>query len=90
MSYFGFSQPNYIKIDVDGIEHFILKGAENILKTVSGVLFEINDEFSEMVDTSKKILERAGLKFVNKYNSEFVPNEFQNTYNQIWIREPND
>lgn len=90
VSYFGFSQPNYIKIDVDGIEHFILKGAENILKTVSGVLVEINDEYCEMVDISKIILERAGLTFVNKYKSEFATDEYQNTYNQIWIRELND
>ena len=29
----GFPYPNYIKIDVDGIEVCILKGAENVLKT---------------------------------------------------------
>ena len=40
-------QPNYIKIDVDGIEHLILSGAQAVLKQVDGVLIEINDDFGE-------------------------------------------
>ena len=36
--------PDYIKIDVDGIELLILKGGENTLKTVKGVLIELTNE----------------------------------------------
>ena len=36
--------PNYIKIDVDGIEHLILKGAKNFLKNrrIKEILIEMN------------------------------------------------
>ncbi len=37
--------PDYIKIDVDGIEHLILGGGSNILQRTKGVLIEVNDEF---------------------------------------------
>ena len=40
--------PNYIKMDVDGIEHLILCGGINVLKTVKSVLIEINDDFQEL------------------------------------------
>lgn len=39
--------PNYIKIDVDGIEHFILQGGSEVLSQVDQVLIEINDGFAE-------------------------------------------
>ena len=79
-------QPNFIKIDVDGIEHFILSGANKILNSVSGVLVEINDDFNEQADLSKRIMQNAGFKFIDKFKSEFVSVEFENTYNQIWER----
>ena len=39
--------PNYIKIDVDGIEDLILAGAKKMLsnKKVKSILIEINDKF---------------------------------------------
>ena len=37
-------QPNYIKMDVDGIEHLILKGASNTLKNVESILIEVNKQ----------------------------------------------
>ena len=33
-------QPDYIKMDVDGIEHLILKGGISILDKVKGLLVE--------------------------------------------------
>ena len=36
---FNLQDPDYIKLDVDGIEHFILKGGLNVLKKVKSVLF---------------------------------------------------
>ena len=39
--------PNYIKIDVDGIEHLILEGAGNYLKSkkIKSLSIEINENF---------------------------------------------
>ena len=41
----NFDKPNYVKIDVDGIEHLILKGASKTLKNVESVLVEVNDNY---------------------------------------------
>lgn len=40
-------KPDSIKMDVDGIEHLILEGGDEILRDVRGVLIEINDAFTE-------------------------------------------
>ncbi|MDC1459504.1 FkbM family methyltransferase [Flavobacteriaceae bacterium] len=83
---FKIPKPDYIKIDVDGIEHFILKGGMNVLKECKGVLIEINDNFHDQADTCKKILNECGLKFLYKKNSSNKISDFSNTYNQIWKR----
>jgi FkbM family methyltransferase len=80
--------PNYIKMDVDGIEHLILCGGINVLKTVKSVLIEINDDFQEQSVMSSKILKESGLKLSKKLHSKLVDDmpEYAKTYNQIWIR----
>jgi len=84
-------QPNYVKIDVDGIEHLILKGGETVLKKVDGVLIEINDDFLAQVEQSNKILLDAGLVLKTKCHSEMfdTPDSFGRgkVWNQIWHRE---
>ena len=45
--------PDHIKIDVDGLEHLVIKGAQNVLKKVSSLLIEINinrNGHKEMID----------------------------------------
>ena len=80
--------PDYIKMDVDGIEHFILQGGLNILKTVKSVIIEINDDFVEQDKTASMLLTASGLKLINKLHSNMVDGmvEFGRTYNQIWVR----
>jgi FkbM family methyltransferase len=58
--------PKYIKMDVDGIEHFILQGGGEILKQADGVLIEINDEFVQQSEISEKLLKDAGLSLYKK------------------------
>ena len=41
------SQPDYIKIDVDGIEHLILKGGEKVLLNTKELLIEVNERFEQ-------------------------------------------
>lgn len=74
-------QPDYIKIDVDGIEHLILRGGGNVLAKVNGVLIEINDKFLEQAEESVRLLENAGLSLHRKCDLG-VPNQF----NQWWLR----
>jgi len=82
-------QPDYIKMDVDGIEHFILSGGNDVLNSVKGVLIEINDDFTVQADNCFKLLSNAGLKLQVKKHSDLFEGKdslFKNCFNQIWIR----
>ena len=90
MSIFNLPQPHFIKMDVDGIEHIILEGGENILKIIKGILIEINDDFIEQGTKAKRYLEDAGLVLDKKLHSKIMEEStagFANTYNQIWVRK---
>ena len=80
--------PNYIKIDVDGIEHLILKGGTGILKSIKSILVEVNEDYKEQDLNVKTILTEAGLVLKEKRHSSLVDgsDEFGQTYNQIWHR----
>ena len=83
-------KPNLIKIDVDGIEHLILEGSRMTLKenNCKTVLVEINDEFKQQSEESRKILQECGFKIKEKGQSRFTKNNygFEKTYNQIWYK----
>jgi FkbM family methyltransferase len=72
---------DYIKIDVDGLEHLILEGAINTLKNVKEVLIEINDNFSEQREVSNKILVKLGFQLDQKVYTE---KKTKQVANQIW------
>ena len=80
--------PDYLKIDVDGIEHLILEGGEDCLTKIKSVLIEINDDFIEQSSVTNTLLKQKGFKLQAKLHAdEFNKNSlFCNTYNQIWIR----
>ncbi len=80
-------QPDYIKMDVDGIEHLILKGGVKVLPGVKELLIEINDDFHEQADGCKQILNQAGLVLKEKrHGNMFDSGAFSHSFNQIWIR----
>ncbi len=82
--------PDYIKMDVDGLEHFILKGGSDVLRSIAGILIEVNDDFHEQAEQCRKLLSEAGLTLREKRHSEIITGStagFQNTYNQIWARQ---
>ena len=89
--YFGIEQPNAIKMDVDGIEHLILKGGESILKStqLTTILIEVNDDFAEQRDTVKIQLEEAGWKLKDKLHAAWAENSesASSTFNQVWSRD---
>jgi FkbM family methyltransferase len=87
---FAIPKPDYIKMDVDGLEHFILKGGLNVLKSTKGVLIEVNDDFHDQADQCRQLLTDAGLSLHEKRHSEMIASStagFHNSYNQIWIRQ---
>ena len=80
--------PNYIKIDVDGIEHLILKGASNFLnhKNIKSFSIEINENFQEQYFSTLKIMEDNNFKIKSKERSEnfYTSEKFKNTFNYIF------
>ena len=88
MKMLGIPKPDFIKIDVDGIEHLILGAGFELLKSVKGVLVEVNDDFEDLALGCQKVLENAGLVLEKKLHSEMFDNSesYGRLYNQIWIR----
>ncbi len=84
----NFAKPNYIKIDVDGIEHLILKGATDTLKDVDSLLVEINDNDKKQSGDTEKYLMEAGFKLKHKLHSELIEKseKFSTFFNQIWTK----
>ena len=78
--------PNYIKIDIDGLEHLILKGASKYLshKDIKSIQIEINENFKEQHEMVKKILLENNFKFQFKKRNEsleiYKNKKFLNTY----------
>ena len=88
VSLLNFEKPNYIKIDVDGIEHLILKGATDSLNNTESLLIEVNDDFVKQARDTEEYLTKAGFKLKQKRHSEFIAKSsaFSSFYNQIWTR----
>jgi FkbM family methyltransferase len=80
--------PDFIKMDVDGIEHMILRGGVGVLSRIHGILVEINDGFEEQGKEAEKILKAAGLRRQAKLHAPMIADSaFAEVYNQIWVRD---
>ncbi len=82
-------QPDYLKMDVDGIEHFILKGGAAVLAKVRQVLIEVNDDFAEQAQQCHALLTASGLSLREKRHSEMMETSttgYAHSFNQIWVR----
>ena len=69
--------PNYIKIDVDGIEHLILKGAKELLKNKNllEIFVEMNPGFTEQFQKIDEILLENGFKKIYATNKDLLKNK---------------
>lgn len=86
---FRLPAPNHIKIDVDGIDLSVLRGASKTLEgpSVKSVLIEI-EETARQVDQCTEFLQTKGLTFRSK-RSSLSPSKagpFSNSYNYIFSR----
>lgn len=76
--------PDYIKIDVDGLEHLILEGGDKLFenKKVKSVLIEVNENFKIQKETVLKFMLNHNFKFITKENNpENLSNKFIKTFN---------
>lgn len=83
--------PDYIKIDVDGIEHLILLGADKHLqnKNIKSLSIEINDQFTEQHDQILNLMKINNFKILHKKkNGELFDkdNKFSGIFNYVFIR----
>jgi hypothetical protein len=85
--------PDYIKIDVDGIEHLILEGGDRYLidNKIKSILIEINENFKDQYDYILNFMKKNNFKLLGKkQNKEFLnyseKNPFKNIFNYIFVR----
>ena len=78
-------KPDFIKLDVDGIEHIILNGGLKALVSVQSILIEINDSFIEQSSKCELIMNNSGFFLDKKTRSEMFCNG--SVYNQIWRKK---
>ena len=80
--------PNYIKIDVDGIEHLILEGSDQYLqdRKIKSISVEINENFKDQYSRVNNILQKSNFIFKSKKHSIMTEQneEFSKTYNYIF------
>ena len=88
--YFDNEIPNYIKIDVDGLEHLILKGGEKILQSqnLKSICIEINENFKEQKNQIEKIMQSNKFNLMFKKHSDLIDigEKFINSYNYFYSR----
>ena len=85
-----FEIPDYIKIDVDGLEHYVLEGADKILneKKIKGLLIEINENYMEQLEKIKILMKRFDFRLIKKEQSKFInlSDEYKKSFNYIFSR----
>jgi FkbM family methyltransferase len=85
--------PDYVKIDVDGIEHLILQGGDKFLNNekIKSLSIEINENFKEQYDKVLNLMEKFNFKIIpkKKHNDSLFSkgSKFINTYNYIFLKK---
>lgn len=66
--------PDYIKIDVDGIEHLILEGALKYLKNpkIKSISLELNENFKTQYDAVFNIMKDSNFALKHKKRAEYL------------------
>lgn len=80
-----------VKVDVDGLEHFVLAGATALLTSERclSVYVEVNENFEVQASAVTELLEAAGFRLVwRRHAPEFdLVESYANTYNQMWVKQ---
>tara|TARA_A100001015_G_C14919852_1_gene683869 strand:+ start:28 stop:960 length:933 start_codon:yes stop_codon:yes gene_type:complete len=84
------SLPNYIKIDVDGIEHLILDGGKDCLinENVKSISVELNENFKDQFEAVMSIMKKCNFHISSKKHNDayYEKEEFQKTYNYVFVK----
>ena len=84
--------PDYIKMDVDGIEHLILEGGYKFLsnKKVKSLSIEINENFKEQYDKILNLMNKYEFKLLHKKRNNYTLSEqskFNKIFNYIFVKQ---
>ena len=87
----NFEIPDYLKIDVDGLEHLILEGGNQFLndEKIKSISIEINENYQEQLNKVKDLMHSFNYKFIKKNQTKFIKisPEYQNSFNYIFSRD---
>jgi FkbM family methyltransferase len=81
--------PNHIKIDVDGIENKIIKGAAKTLsdRRLKSILIELDSSREDYCREVVEAIEKAGMTFKEKKHAPmFDRGDYSDGYNYIFVR----
>jgi len=80
--------PDYIKMDVDGIEHLILQGAQKFLadKKIKSISIELYEKNEIQMKEAFKVLQNNDFKFIHKKHASYLDSSkiFSPGYNYIF------
>tara|TARA_B100000686_G_C16650401_1_gene895261 strand:- start:342 stop:1202 length:861 start_codon:yes stop_codon:yes gene_type:complete len=86
-----FEVPDYIKIDVDGLEHIILEGGNKILGNakIKSISIEINENYTVQLDKVKNFMKEFNFIFKEKKQSNLIKisEDHKNSFNYIFSRQ---
>lgn len=88
--YYHIPTPNHIKIDVDGIENKIIRGAKHTLndKNLKSLLIELDFNHPEYNEEIIRILDESGFTLISKKHAPmFDSGKFSSVYNCIFTRK---
>ena len=84
--------PNFIKIDVDGIEHLILKGGSEVLKSrnLKSISIELNENFKKQFNAVINTMNKFKFKKIGKKRNEnyelYKNKKFKSIFNYYFER----
>lgn len=81
--------PSLIKLDVDGIEHLVLRGAARTIADPAcrSVLVEVNDDLESYAGEVRTILSSAGFSLSKERHARAACFSDGTLCNQIWIKQ---
>ena len=81
----GLDQPDFVKVDVDGIEHLVLEGFGEKLKKVKSLLVEVNKDFKEQAAAIEHLMIKHDFNLLTEHPLTSL-NIAGQTFNQIWVK----
>ena len=84
--------PNFIKIDVDGIEHLILEGANKYLNNpkIKSISVELNESFKEQFESVISLLDKNNFKILSKKHNDLLfdkTSKFNKVFNYVFVKK---